>query len=152
MDTFFQRYEECCNALSYHLKEQGIEKDPGSWPRDHWYHKVDQDMKQVAAIIRAEDSFILVDENHWLTGDKVLGRKRIVFPEKDGNYWGPPEDDKTAINELENDRNKGASFIVFTWPAFWWLDYYKGFNEHLQSNYNCVLKNERLIIFNLNDQ
>src|SRR5687767_5015983 len=30
MDTFFRRYEECCNALSYHLKEQGVEKDPGS--------------------------------------------------------------------------------------------------------------------------
>ncbi|HUR30707.1 MAG TPA: glycosyltransferase family 2 protein [Saprospiraceae bacterium] len=149
MNTFFNRYEECCNALSYHLTEQGVRIDPTTWPRDHWYHLLKIDIDTIVEIVPPADTFILVDENHWMTGDSIQGRHRILFTEKNGIYWGPPINDEAAIVELEQDRQKGANYIVFTWPTFWWLDHFDKFHDHLKSNYNCVMQNDRLVIYNL---
>jgi hypothetical protein len=66
------------------------------------------------------------------------------FPERSGQYWGKPADDVAAIEELERQRRAGASFIVFAWPALWWLEYYSGLHQYLRSRYSCVLENERL--------
>jgi hypothetical protein len=60
-----------------------------------------------------------------------------------------PSDDDTAIRELTRLRESGAKFLVFTWDAFWWLDYYVEFHRKLKSQYRCVLKNERLVVFDL---
>jgi hypothetical protein len=50
---------------------------------------------------------------------------------------------------LERLRQSGAGFMIFAWPAFWWLDYYGGLHRHLRTAYRCILKNERAIIFDL---
>jgi len=39
--------------------------------------------------------------------------------------------------------------VVFAWPSFWWLDYYNGLRNHLQSRFSCLLANERVVVFNL---
>ena len=77
--------------------------------------------------------------------------KHRVFPflEREGEYWGPPADDTQAIHELERLRLRRASFIVFAWPAFWWMEHYKGFAEYLQSHFTSVLNNESLIVFDI---
>lgn len=149
LETFFNRYEEGCTILSQFLQKQGINIDPASWPRDHWYHQVYADMNVIAQLIPADKSFILIDEDHWSAGNRVMGRKRMYFSEKEGQYWGPPSNDEAAIEELEKDRVLGASHVVFTWPAFWWLEYYKGFHSHLQSHFPCVLQTDRLIVYQL---
>ena len=149
MTTFFARYDQCCQALSHYLSQEGIHIDPTTWPRDHWYHQVYSDMKELAGIVPASDSFVLVDENHWLSGDSILGRSRILFTERNGEYWGPPANDQAAILELERDRQKGASFIVFTSPAFWWLDYYSGFRDHLKECFPCMLNNDRMVVYKI---
>jgi hypothetical protein len=43
----------------------------------------------------------------------------------------------------------GAGFIVFAWPAFWWLDHYAGLHRHLRAHFRCVLENDRLVVFDL---
>ena len=94
------------------------------------------------------ERFILVDQEQF--GNEIsTGHCAIPFLERDGKYWGPPPDDVTAIHELERLRKSGANFIVFGWPAFWWLDYYAEMHHYLRSKYNCVLKNDRLVIFDL---
>jgi colanic acid/amylovoran biosynthesis protein len=93
-------------------------------------------------------TFILVDEAQ-LPANYFAGRQPIPFLEKDGQYWGTPEDDETAIRECERLRKAGAGFIVFAPPAFWWLDYYGDFHLHLQSHYRCLLRNESFVIFDL---
>jgi hypothetical protein len=94
-------------------------------------------------------TFILVDEGQWGGGE--LGAERHVLPflERDGQYWGAPPDDATAIRELERLRRSGASFLAFAWPAFWWLEYYAEFHRHLCSNFRCVLANDLLVAFDL---
>lgn len=71
------------------------------------------------------------------------------FPERDGQYWGRPADDAAACDELERQRGAGIQYLVFVWPAFWWLNYYTGFARHVRSLYRCLLENDRLIIFDL---
>ena len=104
---------------------------------------------ELANIIPKEDKFILVDQEQ-LRELMALGNQAIPFLERNGQYWGPPPDDQTAIREFERLRQLGATFIVFLWPAFWWLDYYEAFRQHLVSNFPCVLQNDRLVAFNLN--
>ena len=107
-----------------------------------------QRQQEIAALIPPEDSLILVDNNKWRP-EIFPGRRAIPFLERDGQYWGSPPDDESAIRELERLRKAGASFIVFGWPAFWWIDYYTGLRDYLSSKFHCVLKNSRLIVFDL---
>jgi len=113
-----------------------------------WTDSLEKAKHDLAGLIPNGISFILVDECQW--GSEIpTGRRAIPFLERDGQYWGRPPDDETAIRELERLRGSGASFIVFAWPAFWWLDYYAGFSRYLHSKFRCVLRNDRLIVFDL---
>ena len=122
----------------------------GAWPTaaDDRHHLVDP-MEELTGVIPAGSAFILIDENQGDGGDVLPGRRRILFLERDGRYWGNPEDDTTAARELERLRGAGAAFVAFAWPAFWWLDYYAGFRQHLYANFPRVLENERLLVFDL---
>lgn len=105
-------------------------------------------MERLAGVLPHDACYILVDESLFTANG---GDKDHVFPflERDGEYWGPPMDDGQAIQELERLRRQQASFIVFAWPAFWWMEHYKVFAEYLQSTYPRVLHNENLIVFDL---
>jgi hypothetical protein len=104
--------------------------------------------RDIAGLIPAGDAFILVDDNRF-GRNLAAGRNAIPFLERNGQYWGKPPDDETAIRELERLRQHGATFIVFAWPALWWLDYYSGLHEHLESEFRCILESDRLIAFDL---
>lgn len=104
--------------------------------------------QDIAALIPPGDSFILVDHD-MVRRELAVGRSAIPFLERDGQYWGPPDDDMTAIREVERLRRVGAGFIVFAWPAFWWLEYYSKFHDYLRSRFPCVSSTERLVAFDL---
>jgi glycosyltransferase involved in cell wall biosynthesis len=96
-------------------------------------------IEEIAGLIPAQNSFILVDQDQW--GLKMIpDRHFIPFLERDGKYWGCPPDDDTAIRELNRLRKGGANFIVFGWPAFWWLDYYGDLRDHLTTNFRCKVQ------------
>jgi hypothetical protein len=46
-------------------------------------------------------------------------------------------------------REHAVGFIAFAWPAFWWLEHYAGFAEHLSEHYRRVTGNERVIIYDV---
>src|SRR5437879_4177145 len=91
--------------------------------------------------------FVLVDEEQIRKISRL--EDALPFLEKDGQYWGAPENDSMAINELERMRQGGAQFAVFISSTFWWLDHYKQFQQHLRSHYSCVRENEQVIAFDL---
>ena len=105
-------------------------------------------IEDLAALVPAGETFVLVDHD-VIRSDVVATRRAIPFLERDGRYWGPPADDASAIDELERLRGAGAMFAVFAWPAFWWLDHYRGFRRHLEARYRCALRNDRLLAFDL---
>jgi SAM-dependent methyltransferase len=103
----------------------------------------------IGALVPSGNTYIMVDEREWDVGEVDGSRHRIDFFERGGKYWGPPADDETAIRELERLRDLGATFIVFGWPAIWWLEHYVELGHYLYSRFRCVLQHDRLVIFDL---
>jgi hypothetical protein len=113
-----------------------------------WMKGLTLTAEDIASVIPPETDFILVDEER--IRDYLPAKYRAVpFLERDGVYWGPPSSDAIAIRELNRLQRAGAQFIIFAWTAFWWLDYYAGFYNHLRSNYRRLIENDRIVGFDL---
>lgn len=89
-------------------------------------------------------------------GDEQLVRLGPVtawhFPcTQDGLYAGfHPGDDGSAILHLEEVRARGAEFLIFPASAFWWLEHYRQFADHLDRNYAVVAERQpRYLIYDL---
>ena len=136
-------------TLMEHFSRQGVTIDPESWKRQSWPRQLYQVTEELPTVVPAGETFVLVDGDDW--GAQISEeRRQLPFLEKNGQYWGPPADDETAISELQRMRREyGASFIAFGWPAFWWLDHYREFAAFLRANFRCALENERLVVFEL---
>jgi hypothetical protein len=82
-------------------------------------------------------------------GDAALlafdGRRGWHFPQTEqGIYAGHhPADSAAAITRLEEVRARGARYLLIPRTAFWWLDYYKEFHQHLLQGGSCLARNER---------
>lgn len=128
----------------------GVDAPAAPFPHaNEWMHRLVRASEEVVDAIPAGETFILVDEQGF-GSDFAGGRRRLPFLERDGQYWGAPADDRTAIRELERMRREtGATFIAFGWPSFWWLDYYAEFGAYVRGRFRCVLENERLVVFDL---
>jgi predicted O-methyltransferase YrrM len=116
-------------------------------PTDAWESRVRTLMADLSPIIPVGQSFLFVDNEEIRTA--LAGFAGIPFPERDGAWAGPPANDAAAIEELDRQRRAGASFIVFAWPAFWWLEHYAKFHRFLRWGFPCILRNEHLIAFDL---
>jgi glycosyltransferase involved in cell wall biosynthesis len=113
-----------------------------------WSERRQIAIEEIAATIPAGKCFILVDDDRW-SSETLPQFNCLPFLERDGDYWGAPPDDQTAIKELERMRQAGASYMAIGFPAFWWLDYYSQLRHYLNSNFRCILHNSRLIVFDL---
>jgi hypothetical protein len=87
--------------------------------------------------------------------DEVLrldGRKGWHFPQAgDGQYANRyPAHSAEAIAQLEALRAKGGSFLLIPKPAFWWLEYYSRFKDHLEHHYQLAMRDDdTCLIFDL---
>ena len=74
------------------------------------------------------------------------------FPQAaDGRYANCyPANSAEAIAHLENLRAKGGDFLLIPKPAFWWLEHYGAFKEHLEQRYRLAAREEdTCVIFDL---
>lgn len=146
-------FDEACKALARFLREDGVPADPDVWRARSSYHvwmgEVQAALQEIAKVIPPGDRFILVDQDEWRFNEMMSDRHAIPFLERGGLYFGAPADDAEAIREVEQQRRGGSTFLVFGWPAFWWLEYYEGLHDYLRSHFPCVLENDRLIAFDL---
>jgi hypothetical protein len=78
-------------------------------------------------------------------------RKGWHFPQNEnGVYVGyHPADSAEAISHLEELREKGARFLLFPGTAFWWLEQYRKFRQHLDVTYRRVWEDEFCAIYKL---
>ena len=119
-----------------------------AWERATFDRRVAWARRRLTRLIPAGESFILVDDGALGLGP-LEARPWYPFLERDGEYWGSPPDDATAVSELERLRSAGAAFVVFAWPSLWWLEHYVGLHEHLRSRYRCTLESTRFVVFDL---
>jgi hypothetical protein len=106
----------------------------------------------IASVIPPGSTFIMVDDGASEGDAAIAGRCGVPFLERDGKYWGRPQDDDIAIRELERLRRSGSSFLVFGLPAMWWLDYYERFRRYLYATYSCLVASDSLVVFDLRHQ
>jgi hypothetical protein len=125
------------------------ERDP--WTEEAgftWMKRILETAQEIQRVLPRQSRFILVDQEQII--DYVpAGFHVIPFLERNGVYYGPPPDDGTAIRELKRLRRTDADFMVFAWPAFWWLDHYTVFTRYLRSEHRCFYESERIIAFDI---
>lgn len=142
-------YDHSCDILKKFFNTIGMSGDTKNWKHNSWFYKLLHSMNDIKNLIPENKTLILADQDQWEAAGEVAGRKVLPFVQQNGEYWGPPADDECGIAEIERQRKNGAAFIVFAWPAFWFLDYYSSMHSYLESSFSLILKNDQLIIFNL---
>lgn len=113
-----------------------------------WIERTDGLAGDLSRVVPPGASVIMVDQGA-LGRLASAGYRVSPFPEEDGRYAGPPADDDSALREFERLRDRGAQFMIFAWPAFWWMDHYRGLARELRTAFPVVLENARAIVFDL---
>jgi len=149
LDRAIGYWESCAEALARHCRSQGVVPDVERWRRLGWYHRIRRALDDLCRVVPPGAVFVLADEAEWDTDPLVRTRRRVPIVEHDGVYWGPPADDDAAIAEIERLRRQGAGYLVVAWPAFWWLEHYRGWAEHLRRRYETLLETEDITVFRL---
>ena len=67
-----------------------------------------------------------------------------------GNGCGAPDNSEQAINLLEQLREEGAGYLVFTQLTKRWLERLKDFKSYLESKYTLIKENNDCVIFRIN--
>jgi glycosyltransferase involved in cell wall biosynthesis len=146
-------FERDFRALAARCRDLGLEVDPDLWRRHSYAHQIRRAAEAITTFVSPGERFILLDDdefNHHFGAAEVLeGRFALPFPERGGRYWGHPADSESAVSELERMRAEGVRIIAIAWSAFWWLDFYCGFRDHLRTNYRCLLEADHMQVFEL---
>jgi GT2 family glycosyltransferase len=137
--------EEQARALQQRLQDAGREPSRGALPafsasrRLGYRRLVDRVCAAVTEAVPAGSAVLVVSR-----GDRELvrlaEREARHFPQDaDGGYLGHhPRDSEDAIARLEDLRGSGAEYLVLPSTAYWWLEHYAGFAEHLRRHYRAT--------------
>jgi GT2 family glycosyltransferase/glycosyltransferase involved in cell wall biosynthesis len=109
-------------------------------PKHIIYQQLIHQLRNVVNTTLPPDATVIVvskGDNELL---KLEGRHAWHFPQtEDGQYAGShPANSALAIAHLEALRAKGGEFLIFPSIAFWWLDHYAEFKQHLEIHYQVV--------------
>lgn len=108
-------------------------------PRLGYRRLVERVRAAVGEAVPATASVLVVSR-----GDRQLvdleGRDARHFPQDNGGgYLGHhPRDSAEAIARLESLRENGAEYLILPATAYWWLEHYAGFAEHLRDCYQRI--------------
>ena len=149
LDIELQGYEKQCAALANVLGRNGIFVDPAIWRQHSWFHRLEQAMADIKRLTGPHENIVLVDGNEWDAAEAFESRTVRPFIERNGLDWGPPAECECAIEQLEALRQQGIQYLVIGWPAFWWFDAYPDFVKQLEENSSCLLRNEGVAIFRI---
>jgi glycosyltransferase involved in cell wall biosynthesis len=108
----------------------------------------------VQTTLPSEAGVIVVSKGDFKLLD-LGGRRAWHFPQsEDGRYAGYyPADSNEAIAQLERLRTKGGDYLLLPSTAFWWLEHYAGFKQHLEKQHQLALHSEdTCLIYALRDQ
>lgn len=139
-------FEPLLRATALEARQADVELSDAKTREEHW--RMERAYAEILANTARGSRIILVDED-CMNPQKLPDRQITRCMERDGCYWGNPADSDEAIREFERLFALGADYIVFGWPAFWWLDYYPELNTQLRHSFPCVFQNEHTVLFDL---
>jgi FkbM family methyltransferase len=141
-DSLFRLIEvDCVFINSQHA-------DAETWRRDTWAMLTARLRDEVATAVPTGSSFLLIDDGA-LAIDHLQGRRAIPFLERDGEYYGAPEDGAHAVRELTREETRGIRHLAVAWPSFWWLEEYPELTQHLSRKWRKLVDSEAAIVFEL---
>lgn len=104
---------------------------------------------RLKALLPGDGIVILADEATF--GDVTsLGHPVLPITEHEEGYWGgPPQEDQHAIDETLKLIARGARWLVFAWPAFWWFEYYLEYKDFVHQNYAVFHQCDDFVVFDV---
>jgi len=112
---------------------------------DHWMRRIVRDLTRH---VGPHQTCVLVDEGR-LALDAVDAPRVVPFLEKGGRYAGQPATGREALDELQRLRRAGATHVAVVADCLWWLEHYAELGEYLESRCPCLLRNERLTLYDV---
>jgi hypothetical protein len=110
---------------------RGRPVDAAAWRRNSYFHRVRRVRDAVRESTTSSSRVLLIDDGYW--GSALDDSRRLVpFPAHCGEYWGPPVDDRHAVQALADERSRGATQVAIGWQSFWWAEAYPGFWQYLR--------------------
>ena len=141
-DSLFRLIEVDCVFINTH------HPDVETWREDTWAMLSDRLRDELAGAIPPAARFLLIDDN-TLGIDELSGRGAIPFLERDGEYYGTPEDGTQAVEELARQTSAGVRHLAIAWPSFWWLEEYPELARHLEDCWRRVAATDAAIVYEL---
>jgi hypothetical protein len=76
------------------------------------------------------------------------------FPQvADGTYAGSyPGSDEEVLRQLVELQARGAGYLAFPQPAFWWLEHYGELGQYLQTGGRLLHQDDQLILYRLEER
>jgi hypothetical protein len=150
------RFESNACVLADHLNRRGIEGDAALWKETAFNYLWPTRLLKVRIDIRRfvpeGSSYLLIDDEEWGGSTSIDGRLGVRLIERDGDYWGPPEHDAVAIEEIRRHFANGVRFLVLWWTCTWWRDVYPGLFLFLEHASHRVVESDGAVIFELTSE
>jgi hypothetical protein len=110
-------------------------------PKPEYVSLVDRVREVARAAFPPDATVVVVSKGD----DELLDldvRRAWHFPQDaDGTYAGfYPRNSAEAIAHLETLRGEGAEYLIVPSSAYWWLDYYVEFRQHLEEQYQLMTR------------
>jgi SAM-dependent methyltransferase len=119
-------------------------------PVAEWFENLAAAVSDIQLNVPKAARLVLVNNDEWGCEDRELPEYNLIpFLEHGGQFWGAPENNAQAIQELERLQSAGAQYLAVAWNAFWWLEHYRDWTRQLFEKHRCILWNERVAIFQL---
>jgi len=139
-------WEQLCPFLGVPIPQRSFPLSNSGTEANKWLELVDRAIVDISKVVPKGKAFALIDDGKL--GDYLMAAgEAIRFPVGCEHHGVPPQDDRSAIRELERLASGGVDFLVFAWVAFWWIEHYTEFYRYVRSHYHCMCDNERVILF-----
>ncbi len=136
-------YDHYASVLRRHVESQNQCVDYDTWLANSWWHQQALALEELEQATSGSGSIVLIDDDRF-EGAPVGTRTVSTF-----NGKGRPESSTEAVACVKQHLERGTRWLAIAWPGFWWLDHYEGLASYLRSTHQCILHNERIVVFDL---
>lgn len=107
-------------------------------------------IQELQARVPPSMTFVCVDDGIGI--ERWARRSSLSLTLMDGKRLGLPAHGREALDRLRHLQVQGAKYIAFIGPSSWWLDYYDVLRCYLNKTAYCIVRHNRLTLFELGRQ
>ena len=113
-----------------------------------WEENVRMTVDRIDSMLPQGSNFLLIDDEifrHHLSARRQPFCK--VFSKGGSEYMGPPEDDREAMEIIQEFTGSGIRYTVFCQPSFWWMEHYPALERRIDASTRLVHASDLLRIY-----